>query len=121
MKFIILLRMILFCFHLISCITPMVIKDMPFKRIVLYFSPDLIANDTICQLLSEKELLFVNETYTPNQILSLLLSLTHEIDVPGKYHDAYICNQLNGLLLNMLRLDFEASQKHTQKPVLQKP
>ena len=58
-------------------------KDMPFKRIVLYFSPDLIANDTICQLLSEKELLFVNEGYIPNQILSLLL-------------------------LNMLRLDFEA-------------
>lgn len=83
-------------------------KDMPFKRIVLYFSPDLIANDTIFQLLSEKELLFVNEGYIPNQILSLLLSLTHEIDVPGKYHDAYICNQLNGLLLNMLRLDFEA-------------
>ena len=49
-------------------------KDMPFKRIVLYFSPDLIANDTICQLLSEKELLFVNEGYIPNQILSLLLS-----------------------------------------------
>ena len=23
-------------------------------------------------------------------------------------NDAYICNQLNGLLLNMLRLDFEA-------------
>ena len=67
-------------------------KDMPFKRIVLYFSPDLIANDTICQLLSEKELLFVNEGYIPNQILSLLLSLTHEIDVPGKYHDAYIHN-----------------------------
>lgn len=73
-------------------------KDMPFKRIVLYFSPDLIANDTICQLLSEKELLFVNEGYIPNQILSLLLSLTHEIDVPGKYHDAYICNQLAEIL-----------------------
>lgn len=29
-------------------------KDMPFKRIVLYFSPDLIVNDTIRQLLSEK-------------------------------------------------------------------
>ena len=56
----------------------------------------------------QKRTSFVNEGYIPNQILSLLLSLTHEIDVPGKYHDAYICNQLNGLLLNMLRLDFEA-------------
>ena len=82
-------------------------KDMPFKRIVLYFSPDLIVNDTIRQLLSEKKLLFVNEGYAPNQILSLLSSLTHEIDVPGKYHDAYVYNQLNGLLLNMLRLDFK--------------
>ena len=82
-------------------------KDMPFKRIVLYFSPDLIVNDTIRQLLSEKKLLFVNEAYAPNQILSLLSSLTHEIDVPGKYHDAYVYNQLNGLLLNMLRLDFK--------------
>ena len=74
-------------------------KDMPFKRIVLYFSPDLIANEHHLSTAFRKRTSFCERRIYSKPDSFSLLSLTHEIDVPGKYHDAYICNQLNGLLL----------------------
>lgn len=85
-------------------------KDMPFKRIVLYFTPDLIADENVRQKLSEKDTLFMTLGHAPSYILPLLQELIRELDSPGKYHDAFVRNQLNGLLLNMLRLDFKAAK-----------
>lgn len=85
-------------------------KDMPFKRIVLYFTPDLITDEDVRQKLLEKVTIFTTQSLKASSILPLLQDLTRELDSPGKYHDAFISNQLNRLLLSILRLEFNAAK-----------
>lgn len=85
-------------------------QDVSFKRIVLYFMPDLIESEEIRNALSRKETLYMSESHMPTSILPLLQALDRELDVPGKYHDNFVKNQLNGLLLQMLRLDFQTAR-----------
>ena len=85
-------------------------KDMPFKRIVLYFTSDLITDEDVRQKLLEKVTIFTTQSLKASSILPLLQDLTRELDSPGKYHDAFISNQLNRLLLSILRLEFKAAK-----------
>lgn len=82
-------------------------KNVPFKRIVLYFTPDMIVYPEVRSYLLETARVFSLKKIKKSMI-HLLLSMLHtELDKEeGLFQKEYLENLLNQLLLTILRADY---------------
>lgn len=94
-------------------------KDVPFKRIVLYFKPDVLSYPELGPLLSEKVRIFSfqNTKYSP--VYELLQSIDKELKSSETFHLEYASCMLNQLAFTILRLHFPPIQNNQKNLVSQ--
>ena len=91
-------------------------KNVPFKRIVLYFTPDMIVYPEVRSYLLETARVFSLKKIKKSMI-HLLLSMLHtELDKEeGLFQKEYLENLLNQLLLTILRADYTPVEAHPEQ------
>ena len=85
-------------------------KDVPFKRIVLYFKVDVLAYPQVHTILSEKVRVYSSETMRYTPVYYLLQSLDRDLKSSEMFHLEYASCTLNQLAFTILRLNFPAIQ-----------
>ncbi len=77
--------------------------DVPFKRIVLYFTDEAIVSEELLTLLKESSGLYRPSKRVASSVHFLLNEMLKEQDVDEPLHDALMINMLNTLLLTIMR------------------
>lgn len=86
-------------------------KNVPFKRIVLYFTPDMIAYPEVRTYLQKKARVFSLKKVKKSFLYFLLSTLDTEWDKEeGIFQKEYLKSLLNQLLLTILRADYTPVQ-----------
>lgn len=80
-------------------------KDVSFKRIVLYFKPDLLLDSDINSLLSEKARIFSFGSGKYSPVFDLIKSIDKELNSSESFRLQYASCILNQLALTILRLN----------------
>ena len=85
-------------------------KDVPFKRIVLYFTPDMITSESARNLLSQKVRIFSSKNQRTSPVYYVLKSIDQELRSEESFHEEYAAATLNQLAFTILRLHFPSVQ-----------
>lgn len=81
-------------------------KDVAFKRIVIYFTPDMILSPAIRSHL-EGEAHFFSLKNCKRSMINLLMSMINtEVDNDGLFQEEYLKTLLNHLILTLLRASY---------------
>ncbi len=78
-------------------------KDVPFKRIVLYFNEDSIYGDSLKDMLKNKSGLYRPNAKTVTILHNYLKELLREQQTEGPLHEASMHSLLNCLLITIMR------------------
>ncbi len=78
-------------------------KDMPFKRLLVYFHPDEIDSPKLLKALTEGTGVYKPEPKTGQIIYTMLRQLLNEQETPSVYDMEYMHSLLNLLLLTVIR------------------
>lgn len=89
-------------------------RDIPFKRIVLYFKADLFSSPELDLLLCDKVRIFSFGNTKFSSVYQLLESIDEELKSSETFHFEYASSLLNQLMFTILRINFPPVENHQQ-------
>lgn len=90
-------------------------KDVPFKRIVLYFHRDEVDSPELAEALDRSNGMYRMELKERRMIHRLMDLLLQEQQKPGEFHKAYEHMLLNLLLVQIVRLERSKTPEKTEE------